>query len=101
MTRVDQMVPAGGVALTGPMALDDEKAVWLANAAEAIDTLARSGKDFTADDIHERVGEPLHGNWFGVAFSIARSAGVITAVGYTAARRRTRNGGALRVWRRT
>lgn len=52
--------------MSTPAALNtDPKGDWLADAREAIEALARTGRKFTSDDLREMVGEPDHANWFG------------------------------------
>lgn len=90
--------------MSAPAALDlDEKATWLADAADAIDSLVyrshRTGSTFTADDLRAMIGEPGHPNWTGVAFNAARTLGVIVVDGFTISRTKSRHGGVVRVWR--
>lgn len=103
MSTVSDLTPANDVNLTGPMALEDAKAAWLADAELAIATLAtrwhRTGQSFTADDVRSMIGTPEHGAWFGVAFAKAKNAGLIEAVAFGAARAKSRNGGSLKIWR--
>lgn len=96
--KVADLIPANEVNATGPMALPDAKAVWLADAADAIDRLAHRGRAFTADDLRAMIGEPEHGNWVGTAFARARNAGSIKAIASGAALAKTRNGGRLQIW---
>ena len=98
MGVVADMAPANDVNATGPMALPDAKAAWLADAADAIDALVHRGRAFTADDLRTLIGEPEHGNWSGIAFAKARNAGIIYPIAHGAARARSRNGGTLKIW---
>lgn len=103
MSTVSEMTPANDVNLVGPMALADAKHTWLVDAEHHIAALvARSRRNdttFTADDLRKLTDPPDHGSWVGVAFSQAKARGDIEAVGYVAAQTKTRNGGALRVWK--
>lgn len=99
MATVSDMTPPNEVNLTGPMAIPDAKSVWLADAGDAIERLARSGRNFTADDVRALIGEPENGNWWGIAFAKARNTGVIQPVAFGVSRSKSRNGGSLKVWR--
>lgn len=56
---------------------------WNAAADHAIGWLARSGREFTVDDVRARVGPPPgHPNAMGARFLAARRAGLIAEVGY-------------------
>ncbi|MDZ5077900.1 hypothetical protein [Nesterenkonia sp. HG001] len=81
----------------------DPRADWLTGAREAIEALAarsaRTGAEFTADDLRRMIGEPDHPNWFGSAFNTARIARIIEPVGFTISRARSRHGGVIRTWR--
>lgn len=103
MPSLQGMVATSDINLTGPVALPDEKHVWLTDASHAIEALAtryrRTGMPFTADDVRAMIGEPAHGNWFGIAFAAARNHRVIEAVAFGTARAKSRNGGTLKIWR--
>lgn len=103
MTTVSNLTPASDIPLTGPMALEDAKHAWLADADHAISALAvrchRTDQTFTADDVHKIIGDPEHPNWWGVAFASAKRRGEIELAGYAISRSKSRNGGVLRVWR--
>lgn len=64
----------------------------------AIDTLAATGRPFTAEHIAELVGEPEHPNQWGPPFALARSRGVIEHHGAIHAHKRSRKGALLNVW---
>lgn len=86
--------------MSTPAALNtDPKGNWLADAREAIEALARTGRKFTSDDLREMVGEPDHANWFGAAFSSAHRTKIIKPVGYCQSRAKSRNHGVLREWK--
>lgn len=98
MVTVSTMTPPNDVNLTGPMALPDDKHVWLTDAADAIKRLAHTGRQFTADDVRKIIGSPEHPNWWGIAFAAAKRQKVIQPVAFGTARAKSRNGGSLKVW---
>lgn len=67
---------------------------------QAIEHLARTGRPFTADDLHA-LGIPLppHPNHIGALFSAARKSGLIEQVGYQPSAREGRNGSVVRQWK--
>jgi hypothetical protein len=72
---------------------------WKAAAETAIVELARSGREFTAEDVRRRVGVLASSpQALGALFSAAAKAGIIRAVGFTVATRPERHGGVLRTW---
>lgn len=73
---------------------------WRGEVIDKILELAATGRDFTADDLHE-VGEPAHPNSWGVVMRSAEVAKHIQCVGFKNSRRRGRNHSGLRVWRGT
>lgn len=86
--------------MSTPAALQvDPKGDWLADAREAIEALARTGRKFTSDDLREMVGDPAHANWFGNAFNSAHQAKIIKPVGFRQSRAKSRRGGVLREWK--
>ena len=101
MQTVAVMTPPNEVNATGPMALPDAKHVWLADADDAIERLAHTGRAFTSDDVRRLIGPPEHPNWWGIAFAKAKKQGLIRAVGDGVSTVKSRNGGHRRVWRST
>ena len=84
--------------MTQPMLFETPD--WKSGVVDKILELAATGRDFTADDLHE-VGEPAHPNHWGQVFRHHDVAKHIQAVGYTKSKRRGRNGSALTIWRGT
>lgn len=79
------------------------KAAWMADAGEAIETLARrarqSNSTFSSDELRRMVDPPDHPSWAGHAFTAARTRGIIKPVGWRISTSRSRSGGPVRVWR--
>lgn len=77
---------------------------WADGARRALETLAASGEIFSADALFEppyALPDPPHPSQVGALFAVARADALIRPVGFAASRRRSRNGGALRLWRGT
>lgn len=75
---------------------------WRDCATRAARELAQRGTDFTADDLYELgVPEPDSSARTGSLLSLIKRRGYITLVGLRASTRKSRNGGAVRVWRGT
>lgn len=70
---------------------------------KAIRDLARSGREFTSDDVHELVGHPLGASTavMGSLFLTSAQAGLIEHVGYRQSRRREAHGRVVKTWRGT
>lgn len=73
---------------------------WRVAAEEAIRRLADTGREFTVEDVTDRIGPPPgHHNAIGGAFIAASKRGEIQAVGYRQATRRSAHARVIRVWR--
>jgi hypothetical protein len=73
---------------------------WRSSALQAVETLARSGVEFTADDVRDMgVTEPDHPNRWGGVFLAASRGGLIEPVGARRSTRGPRNASLVRVWR--
>lgn len=81
-----------------PAALEDND--WQADAVATIIGLAHSQDVVTADDLHRELRRPPVPNWTGIAFTAAKRAGHIEAVGYQTSNTPSRKHGVLRQWRR-
>jgi len=71
-------------------------------ALKAIRILARTGQDFTADEVQELLAAadvtPTHPNSMGAAFNAARHAGIIRRTGYRKSTRPAANARAIAVY---
>lgn len=85
--------------MTQAMALDDS-ATWHEDAVATIIGMAHYQDEFTADDLRVMMRPAPHPNHVGAAFTAARRAGYIEAVGHTTSASKSRNHGSLRTWRR-
>lgn len=73
---------------------------WRAWALREIEIMAKNGRQFTADDIRQIVGEPDVANRWGGVFLAARRAGVIVPTGEVRpSTTDSRHGSLVRVWR--
>lgn len=73
---------------------------WRDGAMRAVRHLARTGREFTADDVrHLGVPEPDHANRWGGVFLSASRDGVIECVGVRRSARTPRHASLTRVWR--
>lgn len=74
---------------------------WRLACEHAIADLAASGREFTADDVTDRIGPALGSatGGMGAMFRKMVTAGVIQPVGYRQSRRAERHGSVVRVWR--
>jgi hypothetical protein len=81
-------------------ALEDSHESWLEDAAATIIGLAHTLPEFSADDLAREMRKPPLDKLPGLAFSAARNAGYIEAIGYQTSTNRTRKHGVLRTWRR-
>lgn len=66
--------------MSTPAALEDP--AWKGDALDVIAFLARSGRRFSADDLHERLRPAPDRYITGRVFGIAADRGLITEVGY-------------------
>lgn len=73
---------------------------WKDCATRALEQLAATGARFDAHDLTELgVPDPDHPARWGALFQAAVRRGLIVPVGYRPARRPSRHGGVVRVWR--
>lgn len=71
---------------------------WRVLADEAIGDLARTGREFSADNLVLRVGEPPVPNMLGGVFLAAAKRGLIRGVGYRPGTRPAAHARVQRVW---
>lgn len=72
---------------------------WESCALAAIETLAKSGRVFTAADLADLgVDTPDHPCRWGSVFAKAKAAGTIVRVGYAPSRTAGRRGGVCAMW---
>jgi D-arabinose 1-dehydrogenase-like Zn-dependent alcohol dehydrogenase len=76
-----------------------EHEAWKTKADAAIDQLAKSGKDFTAEDVRAIAGDPSRPNAFGARIQAAKRDGTIVRVGYRASQRASLHAHPIAVWR--
>jgi hypothetical protein len=81
----------------GQVGLDFDRA-WAEAAAEGLEQLAADGREFTADDLLQLVGQPSSPGAVGGVFKKAANADLIRCVGVTSSQRISRHGGLQRVW---
>ncbi len=72
---------------------------WLALCDAIIRQLARSGEEFTAEEVRMWCGNPPHPNAIGARFLVASKARIITRTGYRNATRPEAHARVLRVYR--
>lgn len=71
---------------------------WRVAALQEIRRLADAG-DFTSDDVHEAVGDPVHYNSVGQVFNEAEHLGIIERTGeYKKSKRPSAKGRRIPVW---
>jgi hypothetical protein len=81
-------------------ALEEDRADWFADARLAIMRLAKTEREFTADDLRKILRPAPHQNWPGLAFGAAKQAGLIEPIESTTSKSKSRNHGSLKIWRR-
>jgi hypothetical protein len=81
-------------------ALEDSHESWLEDAVSTIIGLAHAQEILTADDVAREMRKPPHHNLPGIAFTTAKRAGHIEAVGYRTSSAPSRKHGVQRTWRR-
>ena len=86
--------------MTAAATLEDSHETWLEDAVATIIGLAHVHEFITADDVRREMRPAPHPNLAGIAFTTAKRAGHIEAVGYQTSTSSTRKHGALRTWRR-
>lgn len=80
-------------------ALPNADGWWLSTARAALETLARTGLPFTANDLTELgVTDPDTPARWGSLFAAAKHGGLIRPIGYTPSPRPSRSGGVCREW---
>lgn len=92
---------------TGPTLLDmlDEPVQvptdwWALNARRALEVLASTGTEFTADDLRALgVSEPHHHSRWGGIFRTAAQDGLIVSTGARPSRRAARRGSLTHTWK--
>jgi hypothetical protein len=91
-----------GIALATKKLERPDGPAWLADAVEAIRSVARSRLRFTCDDVWAAMGggEETYRSQMGIAFRVAKRAGLIEVDGtYLESRRAPRHRSPVRVWR--
>ena len=73
---------------------------WCDDAAADLGRWLKHGETFTADDLHKCLVSPPQPNWFGVLTAKLKRMGLAEPVGWQKSSRPSRNGAAVRVWRR-
>lgn len=87
--------------MTAAAALDeDSHESWIEDAVATIIGLAHVQEVLTADDVRREMRPAPHANLAGIAFTTAKKAGIIEAVGYQTSNNRSRKHGVQRTWRR-
>lgn len=82
-----------------PMPLEPEP--WPTRAARLIRIFARSGLEFTAEDIERGIGKPPHPSLMGNAFNAASTSRLIIMAGTKRSATPSRKGGLIRLWEGT
>ena len=72
---------------------------WKKRANDAIEWLAQSGREFTAEDVRKRAGDPSNPNAFGPRLNYAARRGIITMVGYRKSERPSMHRRPVAVWK--
>jgi hypothetical protein len=78
---------------------DAESDAWKGRADNALERLASTGHEFTAEDLRKLAGSPIHQNAIGARFRAAALAKVIERVGYRLATRPSRHSHPIAVWK--
>jgi hypothetical protein len=92
--------PGWPLAIAGMAQADAaEHQAWKTKADAAIDRLAKSGKEFTAEDVRAIAGDPRRPNAFGARIRAAWKAGTIVKCGYRASQRASLHAHPIAVWR--
>jgi hypothetical protein len=72
--------------------------IWTDMAWDELVDLARSGYEFSADDLIARTGPAPSPGAIGAVIRQASRTGLITAIGYQTSRRVSRHNGLQRIW---
>lgn len=78
--------------------LEEVRAEWFEDALATIRTLAADKPEITADDLRREMRPPASDKWPGLAFGLAKRAGIIEPINTTTSKARSRNHGSLKVW---
>jgi hypothetical protein len=81
--------------------LEEDRADWFADARLAILRLSIMEPEFTADDLRKVLRPAPSKYWPGLAFGLAKRAGLIEPIESTTSKSKSRNHGSLKIWRRT
>ena len=81
--------------------LRDLRRPWAEEALPTLAAMLPQLGQFTADDLHGKLPEPQHSNWYGVLMACARNAGIIRRVGDRVSSRKEANGRRVAVWEAT
>jgi len=79
--------------------LRDLRRPWVDDALPRLATLLPMLGEFTADDLHGKLPEPEHCNWYGVLVAAAKNKGLVEYVGHRKSCRAIANGRKVSVWR--
>jgi len=82
--------------MSQPMPLEDLN--WREDALDRVEAFARSGEEFTSDDVRDGFREPQHPNQWGGIFHTLANRGVIQRVGFRPSHNRSRRGGVTGIW---
>lgn len=99
--KVDFSAPVPPGAYNGASQADDNaEDHWRKWALREIAIMAANGREFTADDVRQIVGEPDHPNRWGGIWLAARRAGLVVPTGEVRPSvTPSRHGSLVRVWR--
>ena len=80
-----------------PAAISDPQ--WVESAVNVIERLARENGTVTSEDLRKNIDPPEHANQIGSAFRSAYLKKIIIPIGFKISSDKSRNGGAIRIWR--
>lgn len=83
--------------MSQPMPLED--LTWREDALDRVAEFARSGREFTSDEVREGFREPHHPNAWGSIFSTQAKRGVIQRIGFRPSHIKSRHGSVTGIWR--
>ena len=72
---------------------------WCEQAVNVIERLARENGTVTSEDLRREFEPPEHANQIGSAFRSAYNPKIIVPIGFKISSDKSRNGGAIRIWR--
>lgn len=93
-------MPSGPIPMARPMALDD-RAEWFEEFLNKISERVEVGGRFSNDDLRRDMPEPFVSNWWGTAWRMAATSGLIRHVGYKKSQTKSRNSGVQSIWEPT